>query len=130
MKKQPEYLLQCQICKYLEIQHPKVLFMSDTIASLRLTIPQQIRNKKIQKRDFKTPDLLIFEPKGKYHGLFIELKNESPFKKDGTIKASQNDHLLLQQKTLNKLMVKGYIACFSWTFENTIALINNYLKLN
>ena len=91
--KHDEFDLQVAVCRYLSYQYPDVLFMSDTIANLKLTVGQATRNKKIQKNDFKTPDLLILEPKNDFSGLFIELKIETPFKKDGNIKASTNDHL-------------------------------------
>ena len=126
MKSQPEYTLQKQICQWLSKNHPDILFLSDTIASVKLTMPQAIRNKAIQKEGFKTPDLLIFEPRGNYKGLFIELKVKSPFKKNGEL--LKCDHLEGQQKTINDLNEKGYFACFSWSFEMTIEIIENYLK--
>ena len=126
MKKQPEYILQKHVCEWLSLQHSEVLFLSDTIASVKLTKQQAVRNKLIQKNGFKTPDLLILEPNQKYNGLFIELKVESPFKKNGELKS--NKHLEAQQKSIEELNKKGYYACFSWGFENTIDLIRNYLK--
>ncbi len=123
----PEFILQRQISQYLSVAYPKVLFLSDTVAFLKLTAPQQIRNKQIQKQGFKTPDLLILEPKKEYSGLFIELKVESPFKKDGTLK--KNEHLEAQQKTIDELNEKGYIALFSWGFERTKKVIDWYLRL-
>ncbi|WP_299153097.1 hypothetical protein [uncultured Christiangramia sp.] len=123
--KHQEYELQKMLCQWLEIQFPKVLFLSDTIASVKLKIPQQLRNKKIQKSGFKCPDLLILEPKKGYAGLFIELKTKSPFKKNGEIYS--NDHLKAQQHSLNKLEEKGYKTCFSWEFERTKNIIESYL---
>ena len=128
IKKQPEFLLQKQICQYLKNQYPKVIFLSDTIAIVKLTAPQALRNKKIQKSNFKIPDLLILEPKKEFHGLFIELKKETPFKKNGEIKASQNDHLKKQLKSIEDLKNKGYNAQFSWSFEMTKKIIDNYLN--
>ena len=126
MKNQPEYELQKAICYYLETQYKDVLFLSDTVASVKLTFPQQARNKKIQKHGFACPDLLILEPRNGYNGLFIELKIVPPFKKDGTLKKS--DHLENQQRTIDQLKKKGYLSCFSWGFENTKKIIDNYLK--
>lgn len=130
MKNQPEFELQKSICRWLNVQYPKVLYLSDTIASVKLTIPQQNRNKLIQKNGFKTPDLLIFEPNKEFKGLFIELKVKSPFKKDGTL--LKDEHLESQQKTINDLKQKGYYACFSWSLEMTMYIINKYMsdKLN
>jgi hypothetical protein len=124
--KHPEYELQKQICKWLQYQHRSVLFLSDTIAAVKLTIPQGARNKAIQKEGFKVPDLLILEPNDKYHGLFIELKIESPYKKNGELKASE--HLEGQLKCINQLKERGYYSCFSWSFEMTKEIIEKYLK--
>jgi hypothetical protein len=123
-----EYDLQVAVCRYLSYQYKEVEYLSDTIANLKLTQTQAIRNKKIQKNGFKCPDILILEPKNNFCGLFIELKLESPFKKDGTIKASTNDHLKGQLETIEKLNAKNYKACFSWGFDMTKEIIDNYLN--
>jgi hypothetical protein len=123
-----EYELQKSVARYLCYQYPDVVFLSDTIASIKLTPSQANRNKLIQKNEFKCPDLLILEPTERYFGLFIELKIDSPFKKDGTIKASQNDHLLKQYESLLNLKSKGYYAAFSWSFDMTKELIDNYFN--
>jgi glycerophosphoryl diester phosphodiesterase len=128
-KRQPEYELQVALCNYLSYQYKDLLFLSDTIASLKLTPSQANRNKKIQKSGFSCPDLLILEPRNGYCGLFIELKIETPFKKNGEIKASTNDHLKNQLEAINKLNEKGYFACFSWGFDMTKEIIDNYLKV-
>ena len=126
MKQQQEYQLQKQVCAYLNAQYPDVLYLSDTIASVRLTMPQAMRNKAIQKNGFKCPDLLILEPKNGYSGLFIELKKESPYKKDGTLK--KNEHVEGQEKSMQDLISKGYFCLFSWSFEQTKRIIDIYLK--
>jgi hypothetical protein len=126
--KHEEYDLQKAVALYISYQYPDVDFMSDTIASIKLTERQASRNKLIQKSGFKCPDILILEPRSGYHGLLIELKIETPFKKDGTIKASSKDHLKLQQESLIKLTSKGYKAEFSWGFDMTKKIIDEYLK--
>ena len=110
------------------MQFPKALYLSDTVASIKLTIPQQVRNKAIQKVGFKCPDLMILDPRNGYSGLFIELKIDTPFKKDGKIKASQKDHLKGQQETLMQLQIRGYKTCFSWGFKMTKQIIDDYFK--
>ncbi len=125
-KQQPEYELQVAISNYISQIYPDVLFLSDTVASLKLSIPQSVRNSKIQKKGFKTPDLIILTPNGKYHGLFIELKVETPFKKNGELKKCE--HLEGQKKSINDLSKMGYYATFSWGFEMTKNIIDNYLK--
>lgn len=126
--KHEEFDLQVAISRYLSYQYPDVLFISDTIANLKLTPMQAGRNKKIQKSGFKTPDLLILEPRYGSSGLFIELKLETPFKKDGSIKASANDHLKGQMESIELLNAKKYKSCFSWGFEMTKNIIDEYLK--
>lgn len=129
MKQQPEYQLQKAVVQYLRVAYRDVLFLSDTIAAVKLTIPQAARNKAIQCDGFKCPDLLILEPRGGYHGLFIELKTETPYKKNGEIKASQNDHLKLQEQTLKKLSKMDYFACFRWDFDTIKLTIDKYMRL-
>jgi hypothetical protein len=123
-----EYDLQVAVCRYLSYQYQDVLYISDTIANLKLTPTQASRNKKIQKTGFSTPDLLILEPRNGFSGLFIELKIDTPFKKDGTIKASKDDRLQNQLEAINNLNKKGYFCCFSWSFDMTKEIIDNYLK--
>lgn len=123
----PEYTLQKQVCQYLDLQYKHADYISDTIASVRLTIPQQVRNKDIQKEHFKCPDLLVLEPRGGYHGLFIELKVKSPFKKNGEL--YKDAHLKGQADSIERLRRKGYYACFSWGFDRTKAIIDGYMKL-
>jgi hypothetical protein len=126
--KHHEYDLQVAVCRYLSYQYPDILFTSDTIANLKLTQAQASRNKKIQKTGFSTPDLLILEPRKGFSGLFIELKIDTPFKKDGQIKASKDNRLENQLKAINSLNQKGYFCCFSWSFDMTKQIIDDYLK--
>ena len=122
-----EYLLQKEVCKFLDINYPNVLYMSDTIANVKLTIPQQARNKAIQKEGFKCPDLIIFEPKGAYNGFFIELKIKSPYKKNGEL--LKNKHLQEQEATMLDLCRKGYKAGFAWEIEQIKSCIDFYMNL-
>jgi hypothetical protein len=142
--KHAEYELQKQIARYISIEYPDVDFLSDTVAFLKLSKGQARRNSAIQKKGFRCTDLLILEPNKGYSGLFIELKTTSPFKKNGELKSqkvtktttigktkvvvSEYDHLQEQQKSIDKLNKKGYLAMFSWGFEMTKEVIDNYLK--
>ena len=126
-KQQPEYELQKAVCTFLNLQFGHVLYLSDTIASLKLTEPQKRRNKSIQKTGFHCPDILILHPNKTYKGLFIELKVVTPFKLNGEIKASKDDHLLKQWQSIQDLNRIGYCAFFSWGIDNTIKLIKSYM---
>lgn len=122
-----EFDLQKQVCQYLNIQYPDVLFLSDTIANLKLTIPQQARNKAIQKSGFKCPDLLILEPKGGYSGLFIELKVKNIYKKNSD-ELLKNSHVEQQNECIKILNRKGYKASFAIGFNEAKTIIDGYLK--
>jgi len=76
------------------------------------------------------PDLLIFEPRHGYHGLFIELKRPgvSFFKKDGITPATE--HYAEQWEMINRLLSKGYLAAHCNTFEGAKAIIDSYLSTN
>lgn len=127
MKQQPEFDLQKRVCAYLRVAHPDVLFMSDTIASLKLTKQQAVRNSQIQKPGFKTPDVIVFEPRENFTGLFMELKVVTPFKLNGELKADK--HIQEQAESIKKLIKRGYHASFQWDFNAIVRLINWYLTL-
>lgn len=120
----PEYELHRACIKYLELQH-NVLFDSDTIAAVKLTLPQAGRNKAIQKQGFARPDVAIYQPNFYYHGLFIELKVKSPFKKDGTL--LKNEHLEAQQRTIDNLNSIGYFATFATGLDEFIEIVDDYM---
>lgn len=126
--KHNEYHLQKSITAYLRLQYPNVIFLS-TGTSLKLTAPQQVRNKAINSDKFAIPDLIILHPNRFFHGLCMELKVESPFKKDGSIKASQGDHLEKQNETINQLGKLGYYAAFCWSFGDAKNIIDYYMGL-
>lgn len=121
-----EFELQKAVCRYLDMQYPNVLYVSDTIANVKLTIPQQCRNSLIQKKGFKCPDLLILEPNRNYGGLFMELKAKSPFKKNGEL--FTNKHLEGQYNSMADLSRKGYLCSFEWEFNVIKKKIDEYLK--
>ena len=122
----PEYELQRTCVTWLRYSYPKLLFMSDTVASVKLTMPQAVRNKSIQCPDFHCPDIIIFKPTDKYHGLFIELKAETPYKKNGKLKSGE--HLWKQRETMERLEKLGYKCSFCWSLEMFIGLVNSYLE--
>lgn len=129
MKKQPEFELQKMVCRYLSMQYPTVLYMTDSIASCKLTQQQASRNKLVQKAGFHCPDLIIFEKRGEWGGLFIELKAESPFYKKEPTVLKANEHIEAQQATIKELNAKGYKAMFAWDFDQIKAIIDDYLNL-
>ena len=123
--KHQEYDLQKAVCNYLNLQYPEVLYLSDTIASCKLTMQQAVRNKAIQKGGFKCPDLLILNARHGFFGLFIELKIDSITRKNGNYKS---EHIKAQAETIEQLNELGYKAMFAVGFEQTKKIIDSYLK--
>jgi len=74
------------------------------------------------------PDLMIFEPRGVYSGLFLELKKEGTkvFTKDGNVYS--DPHLQEQAAILAKLCLKGYLAQFAIGLEDAKNKITKYLS--
>jgi len=127
--KHREYELQKSLCYYLESQYKDVLFVSDTIGNIKLTMGQAVRNKAIQKQGFKTPDLLILEPNSRYSGLFIEIKNTFDDVFTKREKKLKNDHVKAQYESILRLREKGYFACFGIGLDDCIEIIDNYMNI-
>ena len=109
-----EYQLQKAVCKYLDLQN--VLYCGSMGGQYQVHYSQRIKAKKSgYKRGF--PDLFIYEQKGKYHGLAIELKI-------GYNKATKEQ--LYWQKELIK---RGYKAEICTGIDEALEEINNYLKI-
>lgn len=118
--------LQKQVAIYIRMQYPDVIFHSDFGSGVKLT-PWQARMQKIQNGGRRAwPDMMIAEPIGNYHGLFIELKREGArLKKQNGEWASS--HIAEQNIMLNELSNKGYKAEFAIGFEQALDLIDDYL---
>lgn len=135
-----EYSLQVAVCRYLNLKYPQLLFLSDTVANVKLTPAQGGRNAAIQKRDFSCPDIIIFQPNQKYNGLFMELKVNSPYNRDGTLRkqkvvvkkggivVDEYDHLEEQARAMRMLRDRGYWADFVWSLDEAMRIIDKYME--
>ena len=117
--------LATQISDYLSMQYPKIIYHFDLSSGGKMSIGMAVRNKRLNKIT-SYPDLFIAKPAGQYSGLFIELKAESIFNKNGSIKKSK--HLDEQRMMLNRLMNEGYRCVFGCGFEATKNIIDEYFK--
>lgn len=82
-----EYAIQADFIRYLELMHPDILY---TISPAGFVMSAGMAMKMMRMGYRKgTPDVMIFEPRGKWHGLFIE------FKAPGG-KTSESQELFLQ----------------------------------
>ncbi len=111
------------IAKYIKYQYPNVVFTSES-SGLRTSIgvAKQLKG---QRSAHRLPDLIIMEPRGPWCGLILELKTESPFKKDGSLKAGR---AVEQSKTLELLRSKGYYASFAVGFDQAKYFIDQYMS--
>jgi hypothetical protein len=107
------------------MQYKDVIFTTD-LSGVRLPIGLAIKVKQLRSSN-GVPDILIFEPNMFHHALFLEVKKESPFKKDGNLKS--NEHLAEQLNIIELLRDKDYAAMFVWTFDDAKERIDNYMSL-
>ena len=69
------------------------------------------------KRGF--PDVFVYEPRGSFHGLAIELKKDS----GGRVSPSQKEW----QKALE---MRGYMATIAKGYDEAVAIVTEYLCNN
>lgn len=128
-KNKVELGIQVKVCNYLRKNYPDVIFHSDYAANADLSEHQKKVNKSLQSR-YAFPDLMIFEPRGEYIGLALELKREGAtvVLKIGPNKGqlTSNEHIQNQAVTLRKLKKAGWWANFSIGYEQTIKIIDRY----
>ena len=124
----PERRLHISLCDYLKVAYPKVIFLSE---SSGIRVSQGLSSLLKRTRSNHTHlDLYILEPVGEYHGLILELKAKTIFKKDGSLKADSKGHIDDQFETIEKFRKKGYYATFCWSLDDGIKIIDNYLHGN
>jgi len=121
-----EFELQCALRVWMSYQYPRVL-MRCSMSGVRLSLGLAKKMKRLNPvRGW--PDILILEPREKYHGLAIELKKSRAdlYTKKGKLKKTQ--HLKEQAQMLSCLKERGYFACFAFGFEETQQEIRRYLE--
>lgn len=121
-----ERTLHRAVCDYIRLQYPDVIFNTDLSGAGKLTMGQAIALKALRSgRGF--PDLVIYEPKNDFCGLFLELKREGT-KVYNKKFVGATPHIEEQIQMLEKLNDKGYAACFAVGFDEAKKIIDNYLK--
>lgn len=115
-----------KIADYLDEHYPGVLYHFDFGSGTYLSKSQRIRQVRMNRRR-GFPDLFIYEPKGKYKGLAIEIKRENTnlYNKKGIL---ATEHIQEQMICLDVLNMKGYYAVFGIGFEDCKLIIDEYLK--
>lgn len=129
-----EESIQKQVCHYLRLQYPHVIFRSDYSSGLHLT-PYQAKNQRSMQSGRAWPDLFIYHPSQHddkfYAGLALELKREgtSVIMKVGPRKGrlSTDKHIQEQALVLKQLNRLGYYANFAVGFDEAIKIIDWYM---
>lgn len=116
------------VAQYLKLRYPDVLFRTDFAAGIKMTWGQAIKHKRLQAGR-AWPDFFIAEPRGPFHGLFLELKADGTriILKNGKVTA--NKHIREQEETLRILRKLGYFAGFCIGFEEARNTIEGYFEL-
>ena len=103
-----EASLQANVIKYLKLQYPSVIYCASLGGQYQPYISQ--RNKAKATGYVKGfPDLGIYEPRGKYHGLFIEIKE--------------------QKEWITQWSQRGYMAVVCKGIDSIIKVIDEYLSM-
>jgi len=110
-----EQLLQTNVIRYLNLKYPKIRYCA-SLGGIRTSIKQAIKAKATGYVKGH-PDLAIYEPRGEYFGLFIEIKYKGYASKE-------------QKQWINDLNERGYLACCLKGFDAITNTIDIYLKLS
>ena len=132
-----EYILCKQIAAYLRLKYPKVLFHFDSSGMYHT--PVQSKQMKAIQHSKGFPDLFIAKARviktgskfpndyEVYAGLFIELKAEGT--RLTNCKGNYaTPHIAEQAEVLERLRDAGYKAEFGIGYDETVKIIDEYLK--
>lgn len=126
VKEMTETQMTNAICKFLSLQYPNVEYRTDKDGQNASKTALWAKGKQKGKTGF--PDLIVKEKRKGFGGLVLELKRDGEvvYKKDGTLRAGE--HLKEQAEWLKWFSELGCKSQFSIGFDETIRVINNYLK--
>ncbi len=120
-----EEQIHIQICNYIKVKYPSVLFTSEN-SGLRV-FWKQAKMLKAMRSCSGLPDIMIFEPRKQKAGMFLEVKKEGTkiYKRDGDLR--KDKHLNEQEDILHRLKQKGYFAEFVVGFDEARSIIDWYM---
>lgn len=111
-----EFKIQMDFCKFMNSEHPTVWYHADR-GGQKSTKKAGALQKLIGSKH-GVPDMQIYKPSGKYHGLFIE------FKKFGEVPRVD------QKQWLKYLNSQGYKAVYVDNLQDAKRITNKYLLSN
>lgn len=112
--KSPEHDIQVRLVNYIRDMDPTILF-SATVGGVRLAMHTA---KKMKEAGYSKgiPDLLVFEPRGMYQGLAIEVKTKT---------GRPSPH---QKEWVQNLNDRGWRAEICRGYEECESVINEYFN--
>ncbi len=113
-------------CKYVATKYPTLIFTSES-SGIRLTMGQAVKAKKLRSSS-KLPDFWLAEPRGPFHGFFLELKRSRAevYRKDGTLIKKERIHG--QAVMIARLQNRGYYADFGFGLDDCIKKLDQYME--
>lgn len=125
MRNNEEAKIQIALCNYIRMRYPNVIFNCD-LSGVNLSM-SAAKQAKLMRSSKGFPDMVIYEPRMEYKGLFIELKKdcEKLLKKDGSF---LNEHIFEQYNMILELNKRGYLAMFCIGFDKAKDAIDQYLS--
>jgi hypothetical protein len=128
-RNQHEESEQVKFISFLRRNHTDIIYHANP-EGVRLTIGQAVKLAKQGVINRSTPDIFIFKANNLYHGLIIELKKKDwkLYKDNGEL--YKDNHVIEQQKFLQRFISHGYFATFANGFEAAKEIFLNYLNNN
>jgi len=109
-----EYRIQADFIRYLELMYPDLLY---TISPAGFIMSAGMAMKMMRMGYRKgTPDVMVFEPRGLWHGLLIEFKDPK-----GVVSEAQTRFLFQARE-------RGYRGAICRSTSEAISLLETYLK--
>jgi len=109
-----EYAIQSAFIRYLELMHPELLYTISP-AGFIMSAGMAMKMRRMGYRK-GTPDLTIYEPRGEYHGLFIEFKNPK-----GVVSEQQ-------RRFLDQAFDLGYATAVCYSADEAIKVLTEYMS--
>ena len=111
-----EFEHQKKLTDYIDTKHPEILW-SASAGGARTSITEA---KRIKASGYKEgfPDVFVYEPRGPFHGLSIEMKKE----KGGRVSPAQ-------KKWKEALSVRNYMSTVAKGVDHAVQILENYLNL-
>ena len=127
-----EIEIQKALCRYVSLKYPGVIFNCDC-SGLNLS-KTQAGQAKAMRSDKGFPDFVLYEPRGEYHGLFIEIKKEGTMLFHSSNVGSEGKviwkdvHITNQAAMRMRLIEKGFDAHFGVGLTRCIEIVDRYMK--